>query len=90
MDVKASSSSERPAEADLKQNKRCLDTEFYEEDEKPKPLRKKAIILQGNINKYVLKTSDEDKKKIDLTVTKFFFMLAVYHLMLWKVMHFVT
>ena len=28
---------------------------------------------KGNINKYVSKTSDEDKKKIDLTVAKFFY-----------------
>ena len=49
VDVEASSSCERQAEADLKQNKRCLDKQFYEEDDKPHSLHKKAISLQGNI-----------------------------------------
>ena len=50
VDVEASSSSERPSETDSNQNKRCLDTEFYEDD-KPQLLHKKAMFLQGNINK---------------------------------------
>ena len=66
VDVEASFSSERQAKANLNQNKRCLDREFYEEDD-----HKKARFLQGNIIKYVSKTSDEDKKKIDLTVANF-------------------
>ena len=31
------------------------------------------MFLHGNINKYVSKTSDEDKKKIDLIVAKKFY-----------------
>ena len=54
VDVEASSSSKRSAEADLNQNKRYLDTEFYEDYDKTQPLHKKAMFLQGNINKYVL------------------------------------
>ena len=37
------------------------------------PLSKRARYLEGNINKFVSKTSDEDKKKIDLIVAKFFY-----------------
>ena len=58
----ASSLSERFAKADLNQNKRCLDRRFYKDD-KPQPLCKKAVFLQGNITKHVSKTSDEDKKE---------------------------
>ena len=66
VDVEPSSSSKRPEEADLNQNKKGLDTEFYEEDD-----HKKARFLQGNINKYILKTSHEDEKKMNLTVAIF-------------------
>ena len=47
--------------------------EFYQEDDKPQPLHEKTMFLQGIIYKYVLKTADEDKKKIDLTTAKFFY-----------------
>ena len=35
VNVEASTSSEKPAKADLNQNKRSLDTEFCDEDDKP-------------------------------------------------------
>ena len=54
VDVDAFSSSERPTETDLNRNKRCLDTEFHEEDDKPQPLYKRSMFfLHTNINKYV-------------------------------------
>ena len=43
VDVEASSSSERLEEADLNQNKRCLNAQFYDEDSKPQPFHKKAM-----------------------------------------------
>ena len=49
--LRASSSSERSAEGDLNQNKMCLVTEFYEEDDKLQPFHKEAMFLLSNINK---------------------------------------
>ena len=50
--VEASSSSERPARADLNQNKNCLDTVIDAEVVKLQPLSKKARYLESNINKF--------------------------------------
>ena len=61
VDVEVPSSSERPVEAHLNQNKSCLYTEFFKKDDKPQPLHKKSMFLQVKINNYVSKTSDEDK-----------------------------
>lgn len=75
VNVEASSSSETPTEADLNQNKCVLDTVIDEEVDKLQPLLKKARYLEGegSINKFVSKTSDKDKSKIDLIVAKFFY-----------------
>lgn len=74
VNVEESSSSERPAGADLNQNKNCLDTMIDAEVDKLQPLSKKVRYLeQCNIKKFVSKTSNEDKRKIDLIVAKFFY-----------------
>lgn len=83
MNVEASSSSERLAGADLNQNKNCLDTMIHAEVVKLQPLSKAARYLEGNINKFVSKTLDEDKRKHAS-------MLATSHLMWYKMMHFMT
>ena len=61
----------RPAEVDFNPNKSCVDTNtaMDEEVERLQPFLKKARYFEeGNINKFVLKTSDADKKKIDLII----------------------
>ena len=43
------------------------------EVDKLQPLSKKARYLEGNVNKFVSKTLDENKRKIDFIVAKFFY-----------------